>query len=86
MRFTVNKTSLLQALRHARIMIPQSLAARYFWGNQYRFCVTEKSLSVSGTNGTMFITETIPLDEAELGLPASVTSAEFFVPSRFNRA
>lgn len=86
MRFIVNKTSLLQALKHARIMVPQGLAVSYFWGNQYRFCVTEKSLSVSGTNGSMFITETVPLDETELGLPVSVTSAEFLVPFKFKKA
>lgn len=82
MKFTVNRNQLLQAMLHTRINVSHSCVM--LWANHYMMNIQDKVLSITGTDGDMFIREDITLEE-ELSGSVS-TNATFYVHNGIIRA
>ena len=59
MKFIVDRNKLLQAMQHTKIMMKRS---PMLWANTYELKVQGDKLRISGTNGTIFITESLQLE------------------------
>ena len=63
MKFNINSKALLNALLHTRCVMSRNETGILPYANNYKIEVNENELKVTGTNGTMYISETIPLPE-----------------------
>ena len=59
MKFIVDRNKLLQAMQHTKMdMRPDA----YLWKNHFQMSVQDDTLTVTGTNGEMFLTEVVKLE------------------------
>lgn len=64
MKFIVDRNKLLEAMQHTKVMMKRS---PWLWANTYRLKVQGDKLHISGTDGTMFITESLQLEGSSIG-------------------
>lgn len=80
MKFIANKDLLLKALLHTRVIMPANISSCYLWANYYQFTLNGQTLTVTGTNGQIFISESIELDDEPSGSP--IPGNTFYIHSR----
>ena len=79
MKFIVDRNKLLEAMQHTKMVMKKSL---WLWANTYELKVQGDKLRISGTNGTIFITESLQLE----GISSNERDTPFYVHNSLLRA